>query len=188
MGRPREEVGRGLAGTSGVGAGTVTGAGVGPRLQLHGIMDLIMEPAFNRNGRATDGSGSMYASKRARRIVEVGSGPLGGARQGDVLFPSASGRPGISKLADAGRRSRPSASKISGSIVGAILAVSLMAVDQGIGGMPTRHWLRFWTAISSFDIRIEGAEHPGLIVTKPKTSPSPGPRRECSIRPVVAYR
>jgi hypothetical protein len=76
MGRPGEQVGGGLAGTSGVGAGTVTGAGVGLRQRPHGIMGLITEPAFNPNGGATDGSGSTSVSRRARRMVEVGMGPL----------------------------------------------------------------------------------------------------------------
>ena len=71
LGRLRPEVGGELAGTRGVGAGTVTGAGVGLRRQPHGIMGLMREPACNRNGRAADGSGSTYVSRCARRIVEV---------------------------------------------------------------------------------------------------------------------
>jgi hypothetical protein len=75
MGRSREEVCGGLPGTSEGGAGTVTGAGVGLRLQPHGTMGLMTEPAFNRNGRATDGSGSTFvsrcASARSRRARQA---------------------------------------------------------------------------------------------------------------------
>jgi hypothetical protein len=87
MGRPPEQVGGGPAGARGVGAGTVTGAGVGLRLQPHGIMGLIMEPAFNRNGRAMDGSGSTYVSRRARRIVEVGASLLPAGSVMATFFP-----------------------------------------------------------------------------------------------------
>jgi hypothetical protein len=58
------EIGRELVGAIGVGAGTVFGAGVGLRLQPHGIMDLMTEPADSHSGRATDGSGSTCVSRR----------------------------------------------------------------------------------------------------------------------------
>jgi hypothetical protein len=59
-----EEFGGELAGTTGVGVGTVFGAGVGLHLQPHGIMGLMTEPADNHSGRATDGCGSTYVSER----------------------------------------------------------------------------------------------------------------------------
>jgi hypothetical protein len=61
-----EEFGGGPAGAGGVGVGTVIGVGVGLRRRPHGIMGLIMERAFNQNGRATAGYGLTYVSRRAR--------------------------------------------------------------------------------------------------------------------------
>jgi hypothetical protein len=108
MGRSPEEVCGRLPGTREGGAGTVTGAGVGLRLQPHGIMGPIMEPAFNRNGRAMDGSGPTYVSRCARRIRLLAVGPV---RRHS--FPMCSARLGISKLGEAGRDQKQ---RVAGSV------------------------------------------------------------------------
>jgi len=102
LGRSRQEVGGGLAGTRGVGAGTVTGAGVGLRPQPHGIMGRMTERASNRNGRAADGSGSTYVSRYAFRIVEVGTARSLASSDADDFVESG----GVGLTNHAARRSR----------------------------------------------------------------------------------
>jgi hypothetical protein len=156
LGRPRQEVGGGLTGTRGVGAGTVTGAGVGLPPQPHGIMGLMTEPAGNRNGPAADGSGSTYVSRCARPIVEVGTDRSSASSDAhDFLEPGGVGlrshaarRSGAqsnvlrhlqvhdcSKSEDAGRRSKTSGGNIGG-VPSAILTGSPVVVDGRIGGTP----------------------------------------------------
>jgi hypothetical protein len=82
------ELGGELAGATGVGAGTVFGAGGGLRPQPHGTMDLIMEPAFNHSGPATDGCGSTYVNSFAHLIVEIDTGR--GSASGTSRFATSS--------------------------------------------------------------------------------------------------